>query len=165
MERLTNENHRELGFVAYVGAHNPFRQPITIGELALGPDVDYSQKKILRDVFDRLAAYEDTGMEPEQVAELAHASKDGRLVVLPCDGSKDTALLAFRNNETEIANVRLCGNEDEALALLSYLAHFVAGELGTTYQELLLSMGNRPSIVEVAETEATLEQKKGEGKA
>lgn len=32
--------------------------------------------------FDRLAAYEETGLEPE---ELAQAEKEGRLVVLPCD--------------------------------------------------------------------------------
>lgn len=32
--------------------------------------------------FDRLAAYEDTGLEPE---ELAQAKKEGRLVVLPCE--------------------------------------------------------------------------------
>lgn len=32
--------------------------------------------------FDRLAAYEETGLEPE---ELAQAKKKGRLVVLPCD--------------------------------------------------------------------------------
>ncbi len=33
---------------------------------------------------ERLAAYEDTGLTPEEVAELAQAQKDGRLVVLPC---------------------------------------------------------------------------------
>lgn len=38
----------------------------------------------IRRVIDRLAAYEDTGLEPERVAELAQAEKDGRLVVLPC---------------------------------------------------------------------------------
>lgn len=32
--------------------------------------------------FDRLAAYEETGLKPE---ELAQAEKEGRLVVLPCD--------------------------------------------------------------------------------
>lgn len=31
---------------------------------------------------DRLAAYEDTGLEPEEVAALSQAEKDGRLVVL-----------------------------------------------------------------------------------
>lgn len=40
-------------------------------------DTEYSG-----DWVDRLAAYEDTGLEPE---ELAQAKKKGRLVVLPCD--------------------------------------------------------------------------------
>lgn len=35
-------------------------------------------------VADHLATYEDTGLEPKRVAELAQAEKDGRLVVLPC---------------------------------------------------------------------------------
>ena len=34
--------------------------------------------------FARLAAYEDTGLSPEEVQELAQAKADGRLVVLPC---------------------------------------------------------------------------------
>ena len=36
----------------------------------------------LSNAIARLAAYEDTGLEPE---ELAQAKKKGRLVVLPCD--------------------------------------------------------------------------------
>lgn len=40
-------------------------------------DTEYSG-----DWVDRLAAYEETGLEPE---ELAQAKKKGRLVVLPCD--------------------------------------------------------------------------------
>ncbi|MBN3018682.1 hypothetical protein JXX16_00755 [Ruthenibacterium lactatiformans] len=40
-------------------------------------DAEYSGKET-----DRLAAYEETGLEPE---ELAQAKKKGRLVVLPCD--------------------------------------------------------------------------------
>lgn len=36
------------------------------------------------DAADRLAAYEDTGLAPERVAELAQADQAGRLVVLPC---------------------------------------------------------------------------------
>jgi len=38
-------------------------------------------------LLHKLAAYEDTGLSPEEVAELAkyrEAEKDGRLVVLPC---------------------------------------------------------------------------------
>jgi hypothetical protein len=33
---------------------------------------------------DRLAAYEDSGLSPEEVQELAKAKAEGRLVVLPC---------------------------------------------------------------------------------
>ena len=33
---------------------------------------------------DRLAAYEDTGLSPNEVQELAKAKAEGRLVVLPC---------------------------------------------------------------------------------
>ena len=40
-------------------------------------DAEYSGKET-----ERLAAYEETGLEPE---ELAQAKKKGRLVVLPCD--------------------------------------------------------------------------------
>jgi len=35
-------------------------------------------------IINALAAYEDTGLTPEEVAELAKAKADGRLVVLPC---------------------------------------------------------------------------------
>ena len=35
-------------------------------------------------LLHRLAAYEDTGLTPEQVAELAEKVRDGRLLVLPC---------------------------------------------------------------------------------
>ena len=53
----------------------------------------------MREVVDRLAAYEDTGLEPDEIAEvqaylepipfgrfhaIMEAEKDGRLVVLPC---------------------------------------------------------------------------------
>jgi hypothetical protein len=52
------------------------------------------------DCFDRLAAYEDTGLSPEEVAELAKAKEDGRLVVLPCkvDNEKLDEILKFCSN-------------------------------------------------------------------
>lgn len=37
-----------------------------------------------QEIIDRLAAYEDSGLEPEQCAKYAQAEKEGRLVVLPC---------------------------------------------------------------------------------
>ena len=40
----------------------------------------------VKNVFDRLAAYEDSNLSPEEVQELAKAKAEaeGRLVVLPC---------------------------------------------------------------------------------
>ena len=35
-------------------------------------------------IVDRLAGYEDSGLSPEQVQELAKAKVEGRLVALPC---------------------------------------------------------------------------------
>jgi len=40
--------------------------------------------RCIMDSFNRLAAYEDSGLSPEEVQELAKAKADGRLVVLPC---------------------------------------------------------------------------------
>lgn len=45
---------------------------------------DHSTQVRYRELLDRLAAYEDTGLTPAEVAELAKAKADGRLVVLPC---------------------------------------------------------------------------------
>jgi hypothetical protein len=38
----------------------------------------------LTEAINRLAAYEDSGLSPEEVQELAQTKAEGRLVVLPC---------------------------------------------------------------------------------
>ena len=95
MERLTR---RINGVVVYVGAKNPY----STGQIPC--EVEPAG---VREMMDRLAACEDTGLEPEEIdmdheaaeqlrqlcrgcyldrlEELAEADKDGRLVVLPCD--------------------------------------------------------------------------------
>jgi hypothetical protein len=50
-------------------------------------EVDSPHKNTLQcilDCFERLAAYEDTGLTPEETEDIAKAKADGRLVVLPC---------------------------------------------------------------------------------
>ena len=89
MERLTK---RINGVVVYVGAKNPY----STGQIPC--EVEPAG---VREMMDRLAAYEDTGLTPELVRETAElaiwvhdngiekikewikADKDGRLVVLP----------------------------------------------------------------------------------
>lgn len=96
MERLTKKEQLAGHTVNYVGADNCF-------------DVWSVPKKFMGNAIDRLAAYEDTGLEPEAVEhlklasmgkaiaeikefdgipidrlrELAQADKEGRCVVLP----------------------------------------------------------------------------------
>ena len=95
MERLTR---RINGVVVYVGAKNPY----STGQIPC--EVEPAG---VREMMDRLAAYEDTRLTPEEIdmdheaaeqlrqlcqgcdldrlEELAEADKDGRLVVLPCE--------------------------------------------------------------------------------
>lgn len=89
MERLTK---RCNGVVTYIGASNEYET----GQIACEVG-----SQGVRELLERVAAYEDTGCEPEQIAKakdaleyaygnaeriikLAEADKDGRLVVLPC---------------------------------------------------------------------------------
>ena len=71
IERLTGANHKELGFHTYIGAKNPYSVALTLGELLLdNTNPKYRPREILNDVFDRLAAYEDSGLSPEEIYRL-----------------------------------------------------------------------------------------------
>jgi len=48
-----------------------------------------AEARILTEISNRLAAYEDIGLSPDEVQELAQAKADGRLVVLPETGIGD----------------------------------------------------------------------------
>lgn len=67
MGRLTNEDHKLMGLYVYCGEQNPFAGPLTIGELAGCVNAEYSPRKILEEVFARLAAYEDREVDPENI--------------------------------------------------------------------------------------------------
>lgn len=96
MERLTR---RIAGVVVYVGTKNPY----ATGQIPCAVD-----SAGVREMMYRLAAYEDTGLTPEEIAAMQHtlseyhkvadpllrAQADGRLVVLPCKvGQRVFALL------------------------------------------------------------------------
>lgn len=101
MKRLTK---RCNGVVTYIGASNEYET----GQIACEVG-----SQGVRELMERVAAYEDTGCEPEQIVkakdaleyaygnadriiELAEADKDGRLVVLPCEEA-ERALEAKQN--------------------------------------------------------------------
>ena len=68
-----------------------------------GPEEDmygyYTGKglKQIEKVIARLAAYEDSGLSPEQVQGFAKAEREGRLVVLPCKVGDTVYYLTGRN--------------------------------------------------------------------
>jgi hypothetical protein len=51
-------------------------------------------------VADRLVAYEDSGLSPEEVQEIARAKAEGRLVVLPCKVGDTVFLILETFNDT-----------------------------------------------------------------
>lgn len=128
MERLTR---RINGVVVYVGAKNPY----STGQIPC--EVEPAG---VREMMDRLAAYEDAWLEPREVSaivkewsdlctvigecggidrlrELGEADKDGRLVVLPCKVG-GTLWVTGRDNvpremELEAPDIRaVCTDED-----------------------------------------------------
>ena len=70
--------------------------------------------RCIMDSFDRLAAYEDSGLSPDEVQELAKAKADGRVMMLPCKpGDKvyvRSGCLFYRDNapytKCEVVNFR-----------------------------------------------------------
>jgi hypothetical protein len=72
-ERLTFRSKDGLAY--YIGGNS--------GDIGTRP-YKLSPDSYILPMLDRLAAYEDSGLSPEQVRELAKAKADGRLVVLPC---------------------------------------------------------------------------------
>lgn len=70
MERLTR---RINGVVVYVGAKNPY----STGQIPC--EVEPAG---VREMMDRLAAYEDTRLTPERCAEFARADVEGRYIVM-----------------------------------------------------------------------------------
>ena len=54
---------------------------------------------ILMEISRRLAAYEDSGLSPEEVQKMARAKADGRLVVLPCKvGNTIYRIISYKCN-------------------------------------------------------------------
>lgn len=119
---------------------------------------DAPTKFLYGDPADRLAAYEDTGLEPEEIAELCtddvkeiakmfvetikngeidrliellQAEKDGRLVVLPC--RPQSAIYYLDNVDHEIVPMILLGfyiSEDSVLMETHYGQSIPVSEFG-----------------------------------
>lgn len=115
-------------------------------------------------LVDRLAAYEDTGLTPERIAELAQAERDGRLVVLP--GGEDNAVLSAVFREDELPMVMHGGGDtDDLISLTHVLVSYAAETLGVGYTDFCRCLGEMPPITgfkTATEAEAAAERMEGE---
>jgi|GEM_PF-1984101 len=85
-ERLTN---RTEGGIAYTKIPANPSNMIDVGECYTGR------------IIDRIAAYEDSELSPEEVTELTKAKAEGRLVMLPCKIGDE---VWFLEKQLDIAN-------------------------------------------------------------
>lgn len=78
-------------------------------------DFDLYECKVLGDATARLAAYEDSGLLPEEVQELAKAEAEGRLVVLPCKvGDRVYSIYGYLNKSIQENTVKhICVQDGE----------------------------------------------------
>ena len=98
-------------------------QRLRTGEVLMASEYEekYTEQEWISVLQDRLAAYEDTGLEPEEITAMWHtldeyhkvvdllirAQADGRLVVLPCKvGDKLYRVFDGNISEHEVQNMK-----------------------------------------------------------
>lgn len=162
------------------------RRDSTLNVLINGPTSNGFGKdifrKMARDLYGRLKAYEDTGLEPEAVetvklalcakhmvdletlkntpisrlVELAEADKDGRVVVLPCKvGQRVFALMDMDKHisECEVTQIGM-GNE------IGFIGLEPIGARGREYGVALNGFGKTVFLTR-EEAEKALEEREG----
>lgn len=174
MERLTNEAVRVDESVSrYLGplADIEGMKPKLLDLILNGPTLNGVSKDVLRQIirqlYTRLAAYEDTGMTPEEIKELLHdttgplhrklgewigADASGRLVVLPFTSGR--TLLCKEN----IDSLRLM--KDVELAIRYCSSCGIVFHMGYNVFCDLVKHGRITAVSE--EAEKTLEGKRNE---
>ena len=173
MERLTK---RINDVVTYIGTENEYDTGMIAAETA-------SSVAAVREILLRLAAYEDTGREPEEVTalgklfdyaleesktlteqlallnhirELVEADKDGRVVVLPCKvGQRVFALMDMDKHISECEVKRIgMGNE------IGFIGLEPIGARGREYGVSLNGFGKTVFLTR-EEAEKALEEREG----
>ena len=139
MERLTR---RINGVVVYVGAKNPY----STGQVPC--EVEPAG---VREMMDRLAAYEDTRLTPEEIdmdheaaeqlrqlcqgcdldrlEKLAEADKDGRLFILPLEPGRSMLYQQDFERPWVMKNVTLCVQYQSSAGIIFYMGYYTFSRL------------------------------------
>jgi hypothetical protein len=99
-------------------------------------EAELEKRKQEREVKDneaitRLAEYEDSGLSPEEVQELAKAKEEGRLVVLPCK-TEDTAFIVYAKKILETTVDKRAWTDDDGYMLRTKEEWFKEKDIGKT---------------------------------
>ena len=139
MERLTR---RINGVVVYVGAKNSY----STGQIPC--EVEPAGA---REMMDRLAAYEDTRLTPEEIdmdheaaeqlrqlcqgcdldrlEKLAEADKDGRLFILPMEPGRSMLCQEYFERPWVMKNVTLCVQYQSSAGIIFYMRYHTFSRL------------------------------------
>ena len=139
MERLTR---RINGVVVYVGAKNPY----STGQIPC--EVEPAG---VREMMDRLAAYEDTGLTPEEIdmdheaaeqlrqlcqgcdldrlEELAEADKDGRLFILPLEPGRSMLYQQDFERPCVMKNLAPCIQYQNSAGIIFFMRYYTFSRL------------------------------------
>ena len=139
MERLTR---RINGVVVYVGAKNPY----STGQIPC--EVETAG---VREMMDRLAAYEDTRLTPEEIGmdheaaeqlrqlcqgcdldrleELAEADKDGRLFILPLEPGRSMLYQQDFERPCVMKNVAPCIQYQSSAGIIFFMRYYTFSRL------------------------------------
>lgn len=114
MERLT---YRDENGKAWANIKNNYtaREAQEFGRIAL----------------EQLAAYEDSGLSPEEVQELSKAKEEGRLVVLPCK-TEDTVFIVYAKKILETTVDKRAWTDDDGYMLRTKEEWFKEKDIGKT---------------------------------
>lgn len=83
------------------------------------------------EAITRLAEYEDSGLSPEEVQELAKAKAEGRLVVLPCK-TEDTVFIVYAKKILETTVDKRAWTDDDGYMLRTKEEWFKEKDIGKT---------------------------------
>ena len=139
MERLTR---RINGVVVYVGAKNPY----STGQIPC--EVEPAG---VREMMDRLAAYEDTRLTPEEIdmdheaaeqlrqlcqgcdldrlEELAEADKDGRLFILPLEPGRSMLYQQDFERPCVMKNLAPCIQYQNSAGIIFFMRYYTFSRL------------------------------------
>ena len=123
-ERLTERD--EYGNADIIGVDS--------AELQL--NLEFDELNRVTDALNRLAAYEDTGLTPEEVQKMARAKAEGRLVVLPCKAGdtiwKIKAVFSYFSKPMEDRVERIIISSNEILVCCTSGTKFSVNSIGKT---------------------------------